>query len=47
MCINFFTNFVNGMIWDTNGGVLNFAIRNGLLRGWEFNDWVVLNYDVG
>ena len=41
------TIIVNGMIWDTNGGVLNFAIRNGLLRGWEFNDWVVLNYDVG
>ena len=41
------TIIVNGMIWDTNGGVLNFAIRNGLLREWEFNDWVILNYDVG
>ena len=41
------TIVVNGIIWDTNGDVLNFAIRNGLLREWEFNNWVVFNYDIG
>lgn len=41
------TIIVNGMIWDTNGGVLNFAIRNGLLRELEFYNWVILNYEVG
>lgn len=38
---------INHTIWDTNGGLINYAIRNGLLEEWEFNDWVVLNWNVG
>lgn len=38
---------VNGTIWDTSGGLLAYAIRNGILNEWEFSDWVVLNWNVG
>lgn len=38
--------FVFGTIWDTDGGILEYAIRNGLLKS-EFSRWCVLNYDVG
>ena len=38
---------ISGMIWDTNGGLINYAIRNGLLEEWEFDNWVVLTWNVG
>lgn len=38
---------VSGTIWDTNGGLLAYAIRNGILNEWEFSDWIVLNWNVG
>lgn len=36
----------DGMIWDTNGGILEWAIRNGLLTD-EFPQWCLLNWNVG
>lgn len=36
----------DGMIWDTNGGLLEWAIRNDLLNQ-EFGTWCVLNYNIG
>lgn len=36
----------DGMIWDTNGGIFEWAIRNGFLRK-EFPRWCVLNWNVG
>jgi hypothetical protein len=37
---------INGMIWDTDGGIMEYAIRNGLLED-EFFKWCVLNYNIG
>lgn len=37
---------INGMVWDTNGGILEWAIRNGFLEQ-EFSEWCVLNWNVG
>ena len=38
---------VDTTIWDSNGGLLEFAIRNGLLKEWVFNDWFVSQIDIG
>ena len=38
---------VDTTIWDSNGGLLEFAIRNGLLHEWVFSDWFVSQIDVG
>lgn len=35
-----------GTIWDSEGGLLEYAIRNGLLRQ-EFRPWLIANYEVG
>lgn len=37
---------VDGMIWDTNGGLLEWAIRNGLLES-EFNKWTIMIENIG
>lgn len=37
---------VDGMVWDTDGGVFEWAIRNGLLKQ-EFSEWCILNWNVG
>ena len=36
---------VSGTIWDSSGGLLEFAIRNGLLR--SFHPWFVYQEDIG
>lgn len=36
---------VSGTIWDSSGGLLEFAIRNGLLH--TFHDWFVYQEDIG
>ena len=38
--------FSCGMIWDTSGGLLEYAIRNGLLER-EFRKWLVIVFNVG
>lgn len=37
---------VTGTIWDGNGGLLEYAIRNGLLTS-EFRKYCVASYNVG
>ena len=37
---------ISGMIWDTNGGLLEYAIRNELLPT-EFGDFCVMSENVG
>lgn len=37
---------LEGMIWDTEGGLLEWAIRNDLLTS-EFSRWCVLNFHIG
>ena len=36
---------INDTIWDTNGGVLEYAIRHGILR--SFFPWFVYQMDIG
>lgn len=38
---------INDTIWDSNGGLLEFAIRNGLLREYMFRPWFVYQEDIG
>jgi DNA repair photolyase len=38
---------IEDTIWDSNGGLLEFAIRNGLLKEWAFDNWFVTQIDVG
>lgn len=38
---------ISGTIWDSCGGLLEFAIRNGLLQEWPIWQWVVSQFDVG
>lgn len=37
---------ISGMIWDTDGGILEYAIRNGFLPN-EFGDFCVMSENVG
>jgi hypothetical protein len=37
---------VEGMIWDTNGGLLEWSIRQGILQE-EFPQWVRMCENVG
>lgn len=37
---------VSGTVWDTNGGILEWAIRNGMLDR-EFKRWLITQLDVG
>lgn len=37
---------ISGIIWDTEGGLLEWAIRNDLLID-EFGQWCILNYHIG
>lgn len=36
----------DGMVWDTNEGLLECAIRNNLLTN-EFSQWCILNWNIG
>lgn len=36
---------VHGTLWDSSGGVLEYAVRNGLLH--TFHDWFVYQEDIG
>ena len=38
---------INDTIWDSNGGLLEYAIRNGLLREYTFRPWFVYQEDIG
>lgn len=38
---------VEGTIWDSSGGILEYAIRNGILRNYTFRQWLVDQLDVG
>ena len=38
---------VSATIWDSNGGLLEFAIRNGLLQEWPIWTWLVSQFDIG
>ena len=38
---------VSGIIWDTDGGLMEYAIRNELLKTYPFTKWLVLNFNVG
>ena len=35
-----------GEIWDSNGGIVEWAIRNGFMKE-ELRRWCLLNYSVG
>lgn len=37
---------ISGTIWDTQGGLLEWSIRYGLLRE-EFSKWLVIQQDIG
>jgi hypothetical protein len=37
---------IDTMIWDTNGGLLEWAIRNGFIES-EFYEWLILQKDIG
>lgn len=37
---------IYGEVWDTDGGLLEWAIRNGILKK-EFFKWCILNWNVG
>jgi hypothetical protein len=38
---------INDTIWDSSGGLLEYAIRNGLLREYNFRPWFVYQEDIG
>lgn len=38
---------INDTIWDSSGGLLEYAIRNGLLREYTFRPWFVYQEDIG
>lgn len=37
---------ITGEIWDTNGGLLEWAIRNDFIRK-EMREWLLIQWDVG
>ena len=40
------TILVEGTIWDSSGGILEYAIRNGILRNYVFRQWLVDQIDI-
>ena len=44
--VNNAENIVEMMIWDTSGGILEWAIRNGFLES-EFEQYLVLCWNIG
>lgn len=38
---------ISDTIWDSSGGLLEYAIRNGLLREYTFSPWFVYQEDIG
>lgn len=38
---------INDTIWDSHGGLLEYAVRNGLLREYTFRPWFVYQEDIG
>lgn len=40
-------HLITGTIWDSQGGLLEFAIREGILRRYPFNKWLIYQMDIG
>lgn len=40
-------HLITGTIWDNQGGLLEFAIREGILKRYPFNKWLIYQMDIG